>query len=120
MGLKLYGYEKCSTCRNAKKFLADVGMEYQWVPIRETPPTRQELQRVLSLTELPLRRLFNTSGQEYRFLGLKDKLHRLTEGQALDLLVGNGNLVKRPILLGPDVALVGFKEDAWREALISE
>jgi len=117
MSLKIYGYEKCSTCRKALKLLEQHGVEYSWIAIRETPPTRTELRQVLQKTGLPIRKLFNTSGQEYRFLGLKDKLHRMTDGQKIDLLARNGNLIKRPFVVGDQVALVGFNEDLWREAL---
>ena len=117
MSIELYGYEKCSTCRNAVKLLKSLGVEYEWIPIRETPPSSETLNKVLELTGLPLRRLFNSSGQEYRFLGLKDKLHRMTDGQKIDLLAGNGNLVKRPMLIGKNISFVGFNEAEWREGL---
>lgn len=115
--MNLYGYEKCATCRKAVKLLEAEGVEFEWIPIRERPPSQEELQTVLDRTGQPLRNLFNTSGREYRFLGLKDKLHRMTAGQQLDLLAGNGNLVKRPVLIGDDLALVGFHEDLWRKEL---
>ena len=117
MSLKLYGYEKCTTCRNAVKLLEAEQIEFEYVPIRDTPPTRREMQQVLESTQLPIRKLFNTSGREYRFLGLKDKLHRMTDGQTLDLLKENGNLVKRPVLIGDGVALIGFNESEWRREL---
>ena len=115
--MKLYGYKKCSTCRDAIKFLEASGIEYEWISIRETPPTAETLEHVLNITDYPLRRLFNSSGREYRFLNLKDKLHRMSDAQKIDLLAGNGNLVKRPLLVGDDVALVGFKEDEWKAGL---
>lgn len=117
MRVQLYGYEKCTTCRNAVKFLKTEQIDFEWIPVRESPPSQKELQTVLDRTGLPLRRLFNTYGREYRFLGLKDKLHRMTDGQKLDLLAENGNLVKRPLLIGENVALVGFNEDEWRKGL---
>lgn len=117
MNVKLYGYEKCTTCRNAVQLLKAERVDFEWIAIRETPPSQKELRIVLERTGLPIRRLFNTSGREYSFLGLKDKLHRMTEGQQLDLLARNGNLVKRPVLIGDELALVGFNEELWRREL---
>lgn len=113
----VYTLAKCSTCREAVKWLHDHGIAFVEKPIRETPPGRSELQTMLAAHGGDLRRLFNTSGLEYRALGLAQKLPQLDEAEALRLLAGNGMLVKRPFLLGPGVALVGFKEKAWAEAL---
>ena len=90
MNVKLYGYEKCTTCRNAVKWLKADHVDFEWIAIRETPPSQKELRIVLERTGLPIRRLFNTSGREYSFLGLKDKLHRMTEGQQLTCWRGMG------------------------------
>jgi len=86
-------------------------------PIRETPPTVAELRRMLTAHEGELRWLCNTTGREYRALGLAGKLGRLGVDEALRLLAGNGSLVKRPFLIGPGVALVGFHEKAWAAAV---
>jgi len=112
--LNVYVYHSCSTCRNALQWLKQQGIAYQDIPIRETPPGIAELKKALQFLNGDLRKLFNTSGMDYRALGLKDKLTTLSEDQALTLLSQNGNLVKRPFVLGKDFALVGFKADAWK------
>ncbi len=115
--VRVYTYEKCSTCRNALKFLAARGVKAEVIPIRERPPTKVELKRMLGLMGGELRRLFNTSGMDYKALGMKDRLPELSEAEAIELLAGNGKLVKRPFLLTPDSGTVGFNEERWRELL---
>lgn len=110
-------YEKCTTCQKAQRFLDEAGVAYTKRSIREERPTREELERWRALGNLPLRRLFNTSGQLYRALELKDRLPQMSEAEQLELLASDGMLVKRPMLIGEDFALAGFKEAAWREAL---
>ncbi len=115
--LTFYTYHKCSTCRNARKFLDTKGIAYEERPIRETPPSPAELSRMLQACDGKMTRLFNTSSQDYRDTGLKDRLPNLSPHEAFAYLQANGNLVKRPFLLGDDIALVGFKEDVWAERL---
>lgn len=117
--LKLYAYQGCSTCRNAIKWLNQNGVAFEEIAIRETPPPVAELRSVLDACGGDLRRLFNTSGLDYRALGLKDKLPAMTTDSALKLLSTNGNLVKRPFAIdaAKKVFLVGFKEDEWCAAL---
>lgn len=115
MKLKVYVYEKCGTCRNAIKFLQSRDIPFTTVPIREKPPTRPELQRMLAIYGGELRRLFNTSGLDYKAQNLKNRLPKLTPAEALALLAGNGNLVKRPFALSERGGLVGFKEDEWEK-----
>ncbi|MBC2603447.1 Spx/MgsR family RNA polymerase-binding regulatory protein [Puniceicoccus vermicola] len=115
--LKFYAYKNCSTCRNARKFLESKGVEFEELAIRETPPSPSELATMLKAYDGKMTRLFNTSSQDYRDAGLKDKLSSLSEDEAFALLQENGNLVKRPFLLGDGVALVGFKEAEWDEKL---
>ena len=117
MKLRVYAHDKCSTCRQALKFLAGCGIPFDTVPIREQPPTKAELKRMLVIQGGNLRKLFNTSGLDYRTLKLSERLPKLTEAEALDLLAANGNLVKRPFVTGDGVVLVGFKEDEWRQSL---
>lgn len=117
MSLVVYTYAKCSTCRDATRWLREHGLAFVEKPIRETPPSAAELRRMLRHYGGNLRRLFNTSGQDYRTLGLAAKFATLTEAEAFALLGANGNLVKRPFLLGPDVGLVGFDPQAWAAAL---
>ena len=115
--LKLYAYANCDSCCRAARWLREAGHAFTEVPIRETPPTPAELRTVLAALDGDLRRLCNTSGRDYRALGLSAQLPTLAVDEALALLSGNGNLIKRPVLLGPGVALAGFQPDAWRAAL---
>jgi len=111
--VRIYTYKNCGTCRKAVKYLAGRDVEFTEIPIRETPPGKSELRKMLKLHDGELRRLFNTSGGDYRALNLKDKLPSLSAGEAIDLLAANGNLVKRPFALIGDQGLVGFKEPEW-------
>lgn len=115
--LKFYGYGPCSTCRAAQKFLRGRGIPFTEIPIREQPPSLPELRAMLAAHGGQLRRLFNTSGQDYRAMGLKDRLPAMDVDEALHLLAGHGNLVRRPFLIGPGTALVGFDAAAWTAAL---
>ncbi|GAA5125704.1 arsenate reductase family protein [Luteolibacter yonseiensis] len=115
--LTVYAYQKCSTCRDALKWLRDRGIPHEVKAIRETPPTVAELESVLSGTGGDIRKLFNTSGVDYRELGMKDKLPTMDQAAALELLSSNGNLVKRPFVTGDGKTLVGFKESDWAAAL---
>lgn len=115
--LKLYTYANCDTCRRAVKWLRAEGLTFEERPIRETPPSPDELRAMLALHDGELRRLFNTSGRDFREQKLGEKMPTLSAAAALVLLAGNGNLVKRPFLLGPGVGLTGFDEAAWSTAL---
>ena len=116
--LRIYAYKNCDTCRKALKFLRAHGIAFQEIAIRETPPSKAELHSMLAAFGGRLRKLFNTSGGDYKALGLSTKLPDMPEAQAIDLLAANGNLVKRPFVIGDGVHLVGFDEDLWREALL--
>jgi arsenate reductase len=105
---KFYGYKKCSTCRKAEQALEKSGVTRDFTDITLSPPSKAELKRVLALTGLPVRKLFNVSGEQYKLLGIKDKLPGLTEDAALALLAGNGRLIKRPIVTDGKKATVGF------------
>ncbi len=117
--LKVYAYQGCSTCKNAIKWLKKSGIEFEEEPIRETPPSVPELRAMLTARHGDLRALFNTSGVDYRSLGMKDKLPKLSEAEALKLLSGNGNLVKRPFALDEKkgIFLLGFREPEWTAVL---
>ncbi len=104
--MKFYGYNKCGTCRKAKKYLQGKGLEFQDIDITETPPPKTVLKAALKTRDL--KKLFNTSGQQYKELKIKDKLPSLSQEQALDLLAGNGRLIKRPIAVDKDRITVGF------------
>ena len=113
--LKVYTYAKCSTCRKAVKFLRKHQIKFEELPIREMPPSLAELK--LMLEGRSVKALFNTSGLDYKALGLSSKLPGMSVTVALGLLAKNGNLVKRPFVMGRDVRLVGFDEEAWESAL---
>lgn len=122
--LTVYTYANCDTCRRAVKWLRAQGIAFTEKPIRETPPTPAELRVMLVRLGGPeaMRALFNTSGGDYRAQKLGEKLPLMGEDEAIALLAGNGNLVKRPFVLGggagkSGVGLVGFNEAKWAEAL---
>lgn len=111
-------YPKCSTCKKAKKWLDDRGLDYTDRHIVEENPSAEELKAWHEKSGLPLKRFFNTSGMRYRELGLKDKLKDMSEEEQYELLSTDGMLVKRPIIVTDDgKVLVGFKEKEWEEAL---
>lgn len=115
--ITVYTLKQCSTCRDAVKWLQARKIAFVEKPIRETPPTVAELRTVLAARDGQLRRLFNSSGIEYRALKIAEKLPGLSEEEALALLASNGSLVKRPLVVGQKVGLVGFDEEAWAAAL---
>ncbi len=112
---KLYAYSNCSTCRTAVRALAAAGIDPVVLPIREQPPTLDELNRALIVVNGAVRRLFNTSGAEYRTQRVAELLERLSPEEALELLASNGNLVKRPFLVTPRTILVGYLAEVWRQ-----
>lgn len=113
MGLKVYTYKNCGTCKKATKWLDAHGVAYTEVPIRERPPSVAALKKVLKAQGGELKKLFNTSGMDYKQLNLREMLPAMSESEALRLLSSNGNLVKRPFVVGEAVATVGFKEETW-------
>ena len=110
-------YPKCTTCQKAQKWLDSKNISYTVRNIKEENPTQEELRAWWKQSGLPLKRFFNTSGQKYKELGLKDKLSGMDEAEQLALLASDGMLVKRPILVGDDFVLVGFREAEWTAAL---
>ena len=114
MPLKVYQYAKCSTCRKALSFLAEHDVKHETIDIVARPPSKAELRRAMKLAKLPVKKLFNTSGESYRKARFGERLATMTEDQALDALAKDGKLVKRPVVLGDDFALVGFDEAAYR------
>ena len=112
-------YAKCSTCQKAKKWMDANGIDYQERPIKEQNPTFEELSQWLEQSGLPVKKFFNTSGLQYKALGLKDRLPGMTVEEQLRLLATDGMLVKRPIVVTNDgKVLTGFKEAQWEEALL--
>ena len=110
-------YSKCSTCKKAQKWLEQRGAAYTERPIKEERPSADELRAWQKASGLPLKKLFNTSGLLYKSMGLKDKLPEMSEDEMLKLLAADGMLVKRPLLVGDDFVLVGFKEIEWENRL---
>ena len=115
--LKFICYSKCTTCRKAKKWLDDNRIEYELRDIKLNNPTLDELTEWHKKSGLSLKKFFNTSGLLYKSLDLKNKIPEMTEDEMLKLLSSDGMLVKRPLLVGDDFALVGFKEDEYSESL---
>ena len=111
-------YPKCSTCQKAKAWLQERGVAFDERDIKQDNPTEQELRAWHEKSGLPLKRFFNTSGLQYKALGLKDKLPAMTEDEQLALLASDGMLVKRPLLVGDDFVLPGFKPAEWENALL--
>ena len=119
MSVLFIEYPKCTTCKKAKKWLDEHGVDYTDRHIVEDNPTAEELAGWQQRSGLPLRRFFNTSGMKYRELGIKAKLDvGMTDEEAYELLATDGMLVKRPLIVADNVVLTGFKEDAWAEALL--
>ncbi len=110
-------YPKCTTCKKAKKWLIEKGVSFEERHIVENNPKIEELSSWWKESGLPLKRFFNTSGNRYKELQLKDKLKEMTEQEQLSLLATDGMLVKRPLLIGEGFVLTGFKEGEWEEKL---
>jgi len=115
MSVRVFQYAKCSTCRKALKWLDAHGVDYEAIPIVDRPPSKAELKRMWRASGLPLRKLFNTSGQSYRLGGFKERLPKMSEDECLAALAADGKLCKRPLLEDEDGALVGFSEPAYAE-----
>ena len=110
-------YPKCTTCQKAKKFLDERGADYTPRHIKEENPTADELRTWWKASGMPLKKFFNTSGIQYRELGLKDKLPAMSEEEQLELLASDGMLVKRPILVGDGFVLTAFRQGEWEEKM---
>ena len=116
--LKYICYPKCTTCQKAQKWLDDNKIEYELRDIKLNNPTFEELTEWYKKSGLPLKKFFNTSGLLYKSMELKTKLPNMTEDEMLKLLATDGMLVKRPILVGDNFVLVGFKENEWKETIV--
>ena len=113
-------YPKCTTCKKAATWLKENGVSCENRDIKENNPTADELKIWIVKSGLPVRKFFNTSGQLYREMGLKDKLAAMTDEEMIQLLATDGMLVKRPLLVGEDAVCVGFKEGEWEKAIKPE
>lgn len=117
MSILFIEYPKCSTCKKARKWLEDRGVDFVSRHIVEENPTAEELREWHKKSGLPMKRFVNTSGIKYRELQLKDRLEQMSETEIYELLSTDGMLVKRPILIGEDFIVTGFKENEWKEKL---
>ena len=115
--IKFICYPKCTTCQKAKKWLDDHKIEYEMRDIKLENPSHEELDEWYQKSGLPLKKFFNTSGLLYKSLDLKNKLTEMSEDEMLKLLATDGMLIKRPLLLGNEFVLVGFKEKDWQESI---
>lgn len=115
--LTVYQYSKCSTCRNALRWLDARGVHYERVDIVEQPPSADLLEQFLELSGLPVARLFNTSGQSYRQGNFSERLKQMSRSEAIAALAEDGKLIRRPLLISPELRLVGFDEAAYARAI---
>ena len=111
----LLEYPKCTTCQKAKKWLVQHKIDFQTRHIVENPPTYDELKKWIVSSGLEIKKFFNTSGLVYKNMHLKEKLQTMSEEEKIKLLASNGMLVKRPLLIGENCLLVGFKENEWEK-----
>ncbi|WP_330490688.1 arsenate reductase family protein [Anaerosporobacter sp.] len=110
-------YPKCTTCKKAKKWLEEHKVSFTDRDIKLDNPTAEELKTWYTRSDMPLKKFFNTSGNLYKELGLKDKLPTMSEEEQLDLLATDGMLVKRPLIITEEFVLIGFKEQEWEDKL---
>ena len=111
--MKFYGYNKCGTCRKAQKYLVDKNIAFEDIDITLNPPPKTVLKRAMQA--VGMKKLFNTSGVQYKELQIKDQIKTMTEATALNLLASNGRLIKRPIAVASDQVTVGFNEDEYKK-----
>ena len=116
--LTVYCYSRCTTCQKALKWLDEKGIGYKLIDIKADHPDEETLRKYHALSGLPLKRFFNTSGIPYRELGLAKKLPEMSEDGQFALLASDGMLVKRPLVIGDDFVLTGFRENEWAEKLL--
>lgn len=118
MNMLFLEYPPCSTCKKAKAWLDGHGISYTARHIKEENPTYEELKHWMEISGLPVKKFFNTSGMQYKALGLKDKLPTMPVDEQLRLLATDGMLVKRPLVISGDTVLTGFRETEWEKALL--
>jgi arsenate reductase len=116
VALTFYWYPKCGTCRKAKKWFEDHNLQVEDVHIVENPPTKEELKKMLDNSGLEVKKFFNTSGQKYRELGMKEKVASLSDEELLEILASDGMLIKRPLTTDSKKVTVGFNEDQFEAA----
>ncbi|MGX4361829.1 arsenate reductase family protein [Clostridioides difficile] len=118
--IKLYGYTKCSTVKKAKNWLKENNLEFEDIDMVQNPPSKEELISIYKTSGYDIKKFFNTSGMKYRELGLKDIVKTESDDKLLEILVSDGMLIKRPLLLDGKNVLLGFKEDVWKSTLLKE
>lgn len=116
--MKVFLYRKCSTCMKALKWLEGNDIKFEERAIKEENPTYEELKEWQKMSGLPVKKFFNTSGNLYKQMNLKDKLKEMSEDEQLKLLATDGMLVKRPLVIGENFVLTGFKEKEWEEKML--
>lgn len=116
--LKVYCYSKCSTCKKALKWLDEKKIKHEVIDIKADHPDDETLRKYYAVSGLPLKRFFNTSGMQYRELELSKRLPDMSEEEQFRLLASDGMLVKRPLVVGKDFVLTGFKQDEWEKKLL--
>lgn len=116
--MKVLVYRKCSTCQKALKWLDAHGISFEERAMVEEHPTYEELKEWYEKSGMPLKKFFNTSGNLYKQMNLKDKLKEMSEEEQLELLATDGMLVKRPLVVGEDFVLTGFREKEWEEKML--
>lgn len=109
----IYYYPACNTCKKALKWLEAKSIEVELKHIVEETPSKEVLQEVLTKSGMPIKKLFNTSGKKYRELNMKEKQTTMSEDEILTLLASEGMLIKRPLLIGDELGLIGFNEADW-------
>ena len=117
MNVLFLEYPKCTTCKKAKNWLTESGVEFTPRDIVKENPSKEEIKAWYEKSGLPLKRFFNTSGLVYKDLGLKDKLADMSEEEQIEILASNGMVVKRPLIVADDFVLIGFKQPQWEEKL---
>lgn len=116
--IQIYCYSNCSTCKKALQWLDAQGIEHQTIDIKADHPDEATLRRYYAMSGLPLKRFFNTSGIQYREQELSKKLPNMSEDEQLRMLASDGMMVKRPLLVGDNFILTGFKEEEWQDKLL--
>ncbi len=111
--IKLYGYKKCSTCRKAEKSLEEKGAQFEFIDITLAPPNQKTLKEIITNSEKPIEKFYNTSGIKYKELDIKTKRKTLNQREQIKLLSSNGYLLKRPIVTNGKQVTVGFKEEEF-------
>ncbi len=114
-----FQYPACGTCKKATKWLSENGIDVESKHIVETPPTAEELTEWITRSPLPIAKFFNTSGQLYRELNMKERIGKTPESELIELLASQGKLIKRPLLVTDQLVLVGFNADQWSDALLA-